>query len=322
VHQDPVTKSQRLTDANGTPTGTIVDLDPWGGETTRSYNANNYSRKFTSYERDADDGDEAQQRRYLGTWRRFSQPDPYDASLSLADPQSLNRYAYTQNDPVNFTDPSGLLAEAPTGPQCREFDRHGACIVRGGVSDPFVLTGGAALLALWNPGNTGGGTVTEGDGQRLNPMPPAGRRVPPDSPQLPLPSGLCDQKLAGLFGGNGAVADTGKTPGTLLHPTAGMQRFADHSAEGGVMHLYTNAQGTAATVGLYVPPGFRSVRGGRGVVYNKRGTPNAGEVNYNYSRYRNSAGVTISFVHIGPPAGPETNALGRSRVGSIAELGA
>jgi RHS repeat-associated protein len=107
VHQDPVTKSQRLTDTSGAPTGTIVDLDPWGGETTKSYNANNYSRKFTSYERDSDDGDEAQQRRYLGTWRRFSQPDPYDGTVSLADPQSLNRYAYTQNDPVNFVDPNG-----------------------------------------------------------------------------------------------------------------------------------------------------------------------------------------------------------------------
>jgi hypothetical protein len=38
VHQDPVTKSQRLTDVNGTVTS-WVDLDPWGAETGRSYSS-------------------------------------------------------------------------------------------------------------------------------------------------------------------------------------------------------------------------------------------------------------------------------------------
>src|SRR5215213_8832696 len=37
VHQDPVTKSQRVTNSGGTVTSTI-DLDPWGGETSRSSN--------------------------------------------------------------------------------------------------------------------------------------------------------------------------------------------------------------------------------------------------------------------------------------------
>ena len=47
-------------------------------------------------------------RRYGWYWARFSQPDPTDSSYDLTDPQSFNRYAYTQNDPVNRTDPSGL----------------------------------------------------------------------------------------------------------------------------------------------------------------------------------------------------------------------
>jgi hypothetical protein len=47
-------------------------------------------------------------RRYQSASSRFSQPDPYYGSYNLTDPQSLNRYAYTQNDPVNFVDPSGL----------------------------------------------------------------------------------------------------------------------------------------------------------------------------------------------------------------------
>jgi RHS repeat-associated protein len=47
-------------------------------------------------------------RRYAGKWHRFVQPDPYDASYDLTNPQSFNRYAYVQNDPVNFVDPLGL----------------------------------------------------------------------------------------------------------------------------------------------------------------------------------------------------------------------
>jgi len=29
--------------------------------------------------------------------------------MSIADPQSFNRYSYVGNDPTNFIDPSGLL---------------------------------------------------------------------------------------------------------------------------------------------------------------------------------------------------------------------
>ncbi len=39
---------------------------------------------------------------------RWTSPDPYNGSMSTAAPQSLHRYNYTQNDPVNFIDPSGL----------------------------------------------------------------------------------------------------------------------------------------------------------------------------------------------------------------------
>ena len=42
---------------------------------------------------------------------RFSQPDPYDGSYSLTDPQSFHRYSYVQSDPVNFVDPTGLDRE-------------------------------------------------------------------------------------------------------------------------------------------------------------------------------------------------------------------
>jgi hypothetical protein len=40
-------------------------------------------------------------RRYNRWWSRFDQPDPFAGSYELIDPQSFNRYAYVQNDPVN-----------------------------------------------------------------------------------------------------------------------------------------------------------------------------------------------------------------------------
>ncbi len=114
VHQDPVAKSQRITEANGT-ISTGIELDPWGGETAANWNLNPglQTHKFTTYERDQNQSDEAQMRRYNRWWTRFDQPDPFDGSYNLTNPQSLNRYSYTGNDPVNFTDPSGLFEQAP-----------------------------------------------------------------------------------------------------------------------------------------------------------------------------------------------------------------
>jgi hypothetical protein len=49
VHQDPVTKSQRVTNSSGAVVSTI-DLDPWGGETGRSSNQAFQPHRYTTYE--------------------------------------------------------------------------------------------------------------------------------------------------------------------------------------------------------------------------------------------------------------------------------
>jgi RHS repeat-associated protein len=107
VHEEPVTKAKRTTDTQGA-VHSITELDPWGGETNRSSGSWLLPHKYTSYERDANGSDEAMHRRY-NRLSRFDQPDPYDGSYNLTDPQSFNRYSYVQNDPVNFVDPTGLM---------------------------------------------------------------------------------------------------------------------------------------------------------------------------------------------------------------------
>jgi RHS repeat-associated protein len=75
---------------------------PW------SQNTGQQRRRFTTYERDGNEHDEAMFRRYNHWMPGFIQPDPYDGSYDLAEPKSFNRYTYVKNDPVNFVDPTGL----------------------------------------------------------------------------------------------------------------------------------------------------------------------------------------------------------------------
>ena len=48
-------------------------------------------------------------RKYDNRAGRWTSADPYRGSMTIADPQSFNRFSYVQNDPVNFVDPTGLV---------------------------------------------------------------------------------------------------------------------------------------------------------------------------------------------------------------------
>ena len=132
VHQDPLVKSKRITNSSGNVVSTL-ELDPWGGNTNRNINDAFQPHRFTSYERDVNAADEAMFRRYNRWWSRFDQPDPYGGSYSLMNPQSFNRYAYVQNDPVNYVDPTGLES-MPVGP-CPPGDPCEVTVGLGGSFD-------------------------------------------------------------------------------------------------------------------------------------------------------------------------------------------
>lgn len=86
----------------------------WAGvglrSTSQSYGATNAIRqKYGLTENDEATGlDHTAWRKYESLSGRWTSPDPYGRSMVIANPQSFNRYIYTQNDPVNFIDPTGL----------------------------------------------------------------------------------------------------------------------------------------------------------------------------------------------------------------------
>jgi RHS repeat-associated protein len=96
--------TRMITDATGVVKGTRDHL-PFGEESGTT--GTNDRHCFTSYERDTESGtDYAINRQHQYANGRFTQPDPVDGDTDF--PQTLNRYSYTMNDPINLWDPLGL----------------------------------------------------------------------------------------------------------------------------------------------------------------------------------------------------------------------
>jgi RHS repeat-associated protein len=99
-----------ITDANGTmPPQEESDFYPYGGEILVSGSDPNHY-KFTGKERDAESGLDSFGARYdASSMGRFMTPDPLYLEIHrMVDPQQLNLYAYGKNNPLKFTDPSGM----------------------------------------------------------------------------------------------------------------------------------------------------------------------------------------------------------------------
>jgi RHS repeat-associated protein len=103
--------------------------------------------KFTSYEGDFGTGepgnDYAQARYYAPRWAGFMSPDPLGGTSTA--PQSLNRYAYVMNDPVNHTDSSGMVCDDDCiwNDMARAFGGAGdGCTVNGVDAVPCSLATG------------------------------------------------------------------------------------------------------------------------------------------------------------------------------------
>ena len=158
--------------------------------------------------------DHAAFRQYSNTQGRFTTPDPFLGSMNITNPQSLNRYSYVMNSPMNWNDPSGL------GPDNGPFTAAGCTLLSGNGDEAFgcaginniTLSGGGFSLGILGPGFGGGfsgipipGCLLPGACNISLPAPSLGSLLP----QLPDPQ--CD---FGPCGGSGFVgAGIGSLPG-------------------------------------------------------------------------------------------------------------
>jgi RHS repeat-associated protein len=117
---------------------------PYGQERTSTPND---TAKFGTYTRDAATGlDYAMTRYYQSTWGRFTTADQGPPVLKI--PQSWNRYLYSWNDPVNLSDPDGMLPAAPPGCMAYPFGVAGGSIDTSSNCPP-----GYAEVDGWGGGN-------------------------------------------------------------------------------------------------------------------------------------------------------------------------
>lgn len=120
ITTDHLGSTRLVTDGSGNvvsrhdylPFGEEIGAGIGGRTTAQMYVANNtLTQRFTGKERDAETGlDYFGARYFSGAQGRFTSPDALMASANVANPQSWNRYVYTNNNPLRYTDPSGLYA--------------------------------------------------------------------------------------------------------------------------------------------------------------------------------------------------------------------
>jgi RHS repeat-associated protein len=117
-------------------------------------NGSSEKHRFTNYERDVESGtDYAINRQHHFATARLAQPDR--VAGGAGNPQSVNRYAYSLNDPINMSDPSGLVPRSLFGPYVLDASYgnwglyiDGVAVMQGQESIFFsMLSNGSAVVA-------------------------------------------------------------------------------------------------------------------------------------------------------------------------------
>jgi hypothetical protein len=151
-------------------------------------------------------------------------PDPLGGSL--LDPQTLNRYSYVRNNPLAFTDPSGMYICADSdkcdSKQDKAFEK--ARLENLKSKDADVVRG---AQAYGDPTKDNGVTVQYGDpGKGRNGNTESGVRVDPNDPTkfqaaetVTIRSGLSGVSLLAAVGHEGShVADAQDFVNTITSP--------------------------------------------------------------------------------------------------------
>lgn len=174
--------------------------DSWGNCTVKTIVVNNFSSynpiRYRGYYYDRETGLYYLNARYYNPeWRRFISPDSTEY-IDSETPNGLNLYAYCNNDPVNFADPSGCA------PEWWEWALAGAVVA--GLIIGAVCTGGTLVGAALAGAALGAGMSlgTQAFGGELN------------WGQFALDTGV--GALTGLIGGSGITRTTATILGGII----------------------------------------------------------------------------------------------------------
>ena len=125
VTTDHLGSTRLLTNAGGV--FARYDYEPFGQEIGASYDGRTTTMGFTAMLDDTNPKFTGQIRdyettldwfnvRYYSGWQgRFQSPDPGNAGADPSNPQSWNGYAYVGNNPLSYTDPSGMCPTCVLG---------------------------------------------------------------------------------------------------------------------------------------------------------------------------------------------------------------
>jgi RHS repeat-associated protein len=154
------------TDPGGNVAATYTNL-PFGDGSTQTVGGTGVDQdnnSFTSLELDTEtETYHAQFRQYGPAQGSWMSPDPYSGSYDMNNPQSFNRYSYVLNNPLTFTDPSGLVTcgdcdPDPDPPDPDPCGEAGWCF--DGGPGPGSPTGNGPLLPTPPAVNVGNGIYT------------------------------------------------------------------------------------------------------------------------------------------------------------------
>lgn len=178
-HQDIQGSTRILTDINGAVKAR-TDYQAFGQEiqsnigqrTAQGYTSSDSLRqKYALTERDDATGlDHAWFRKNETKAGRWTSPDPYNGSMNIANPQSFNRYAYVENQPTNFVDPSGLNS-SPNWLHQWWILASAGCVELGGERGNITICNYSSPWNTPDPssGGDGGGSSGEPASEKCNP---------------------------------------------------------------------------------------------------------------------------------------------------------
>ncbi len=248
--------------------------------------------RFTGKERDAETGlDYFEARYFSGAQGRFTSPDPEGAGATAYDPQSWNMYAYGRNNPLRYTDPTGMnYTVCDTQNHCQDVSDDVYNKWRDAQGKSIIVTAGGNILDRETEKKIGSAQYY--DEKPLEALKEAGNRAARDTSTFMISSAAFATAYLGTYAIPAAIAAVGAAassgPGVAVIIRAQQLAHAMRSEPGHNTPVGT-AEEIKTAVTAAVKAGSYSVSAG-GVV---KGTAYIQGVAHEFTGFMRTAGEMV-----------------------------